>query len=674
MEEQSNNADVGTVLLMLDNKCLPPCYCFETNSREVRSMSPEILDDVLEWASQFKPSPPSMMYMVGAPQELDKEVQEVLEDVAGSVICAPMQITEQEKAGLPFSRTQMVVFPSLADFERDNELVKGRSCVVHIGREEISRWSSAIEIQPTEIVASRIRFRPRNLHLWDKSHLKAYRNQFIELEAFKYHLRAAGIYVQWQLGYSSRCPAMRALVTVGPDGLCYPCPTFYYAGQTNGLGAIKTLSSDKVLLQDSKQTCRLCQSDNCEACLFCESGHATGEVNVCELPTGKDGNTTWQEIIWLKDQSGYMFEDFNTAKNITKEMNISLWTAKQVDDISLEDFVNALQTINQTAHALMKGTPEVSENLMSKYAELVESSPKSQRELFSYEQFTKRLEDIHQKAGTEAETSAASYDSVISQYKQSVRLEQVSRKAVFFEKVYEILLGLVDLSEAVSKHPMRSMGALSIRYGISDAEEKDETEKLSLSEHEVTSIRQLYEIFLAWSFLYNSITDALNYDLYVDREIIEAAQREMTDAKAEMNRWFHNTGIKHDWEYREGYKIAVDFESSVNVSSACYIKNRAIDPELENKNWAPLMQLGGIEKEVVERLTMSVHMPFTKVKHYLSQRLAGLDVERDLAVAVKTMGHCVLDMIRWYKGMAKEHNWPQCFDWRINPDWIIEGK
>ena len=318
MEGQYNNKDAGTVILMLDNKCLPPCYCFETDSHEVRSISPEILDEVLEWVSQFKPSPPSMLYMVGAPQELDIEVQKVLEDVASSVICAPMQTAEQEKAGLPFSNTQMVVFPSLVDFERDNGIARGRSCVVHIGCEEISRWSEVLKAQATEIDVSRMRFRPRNLHQWDRSHLKAYRYQFIKLRVLKYRLYRAGVSVGWELRSFSRCPAMRTLVTIGPDGLCYPCPTFYYAGQTNGLGAFKTLTSDRVFLQNSKQTCRLCQSEYCEACLFWESGHVTGEVTTCELPTGIDRDTSWEEIIRDKDRSGYSWLKiiFMKMKNI----------------------------------------------------------------------------------------------------------------------------------------------------------------------------------------------------------------------------------------------------------------------------------------------------------------------------------------------------------------------
>ena len=679
MEGQYNNKDAGTVILMLDNKCLPPCYCFETDGHEARSISPDILNEVLEWTSQFNPSPPGMLYMVGAPQELDEEVQKLLEDVAGSVICAPMGKTEQKKAGLPFSNTQMIVFPSLADFEKDPGIARGRSCVVHIGCEEISRWSSAIKVLTRNAAILHMRFRPRNLHLWDRSHLEAYKNQFIELKTLKCQHYAAGIIDGWELSSFSRCPAMRTLVTIGPDGLCYPCPTFYHAGQTNGLGAIKTLTSDKLFAQNPKQACRLCRSEYCEACLFWESGHVTGKVKICELPTGMDGDTSWEEIIWLKDRSGYMFESFKSksASSISENTvleNKSLWAPEQVDDISLEDFVSALKSINQTAQALMKGTTEVSEDLISQYEKLIDSAPKTQRSSFSYEQFTKSLEEIHQKTRTENHGAAEEYNKIINQYRKSDIGDKISRKAFFFERTKEILLGFVELSEAVKEHPLSSRRALPIRDSIPDTEIEDEIEKLSLSEHEVTSIQELYETFLGWEYTYNKLTEDLHRGFDVDREIIELAQKNMIEAKVRMNHWFHHTGKQHEWKYREGYHIAVDFESNITVSSVHYKKILHRSPELKNKNWTQIIQLDGIEKEVIERLTMILQTSFTKVKQCLSQHLAGLDIERDLAVLVKTLGHGLLDSSRWFHGMAREHNWPNYFQWRVNSDWIVEGK
>ena len=393
--------------------------------------------------------------------------------------------------------------------------------------------------------------------------------------------------------------------------------------------------------------------------------------NVCELSTGED--MSWEKIISLKDQSGYIFESFQSISidQNTGEENKSLWASKQVDDISLEDFVSALQAINQTADALMKGNAEVPENFISQYEKLVESEPKTPKTLFSYEQFTKNLEDIYLKKETMTAEVGKEYDSIISQYK----VDQVSRKAFFFEKVKESLLGLVMLSEEVSKHQSDSKRTLlPIRNSITEAKEEDKAGKLLLSEREAISIRQLYEIFLAWNFLYGNITQELQDGFELDREIIEVVQREMTEAKAEMQRWFHNTGIKHDWEYREGYNIAVDFESSINISSACYQKIWHRSPELENKNWIPVMKLDGIEKEVIERLTMLVQTFLSNVKDCLVQHLTGMGTERDLEVAVKMLGHSVLNMSRWYREISREHNWPQYLNWRVTSDWIVEGR
>jgi hypothetical protein len=274
-----------TVIVMLDNQCASPCYGFDTDQREVHAMSPEILDEVLEWVSHLQPSPPDLLYMVGAPQALGEEVREVLADIAGCVICAPLPRTAQEQAGLPFAATQLVVFPSLAAFEKDPDLLGGRAGVVHLGPEEISRWFQAVRGRTTEV---RLRFRPKHLPGWTRSDLRAYLCQRSELETLQQYLTKAGVSVGWELHAVSRCPARRSLATIGPDGLCYPCPTFYYAGQTAGLGALKTLAGDRVFLPDGEPQCRFCQSEGCEVCLFYASGQAgRGEVTACDFPTEK---------------------------------------------------------------------------------------------------------------------------------------------------------------------------------------------------------------------------------------------------------------------------------------------------------------------------------------------------------------------------------------------------
>jgi hypothetical protein len=673
MEEQTQSHEAGTVIVMLDNQCASPCYSFDTDHREICVMSPKILDEVLEWVSQLQPSPPGVLYMVGAPQTLEQEVRETLEDVAERVICAPMLPAEQERAGLPFAKTQMVVFPSLAEFEKNRDILGGRSGVVHLGPEEVSQWFTTVTAQTTE---AKLRFRLKNLHLWDRSHLKAYHDQRLEIEADRLHLRASGVNVEAGLNSAARCPAHRTLATIGPDGLCYPCPTFYYAGQPHGLGALKSLAGDRVFSQDGEHKCRRCLSERCEACLFYESGHVTaGEVSVCELRPGLDKDASWASIVWLKDQSGYLFDNFksDSFEKLTTEEKDTLWAPKQVDDICVEEFVSALQAINQTTEALIKGTREVADNLISQYGKSVESAPRTPKTLFSYEGLTRTLEDLSTRQGTTAAGGVPAYESVLSQYQHLYQSNQVSRKAFFFETVETILLGLVELSEATKKRQLCWKQMVPIERSTTDAQ-GEATEDLLLSEEEVTSIRQSYEAFLAWRFLCGSVNEELQSGFEVDKEIVEVIHGEVMGARAEVQRWFHDTGIQHGWGDREGYDITIDFESNLNVSRAYYREQRPNRREAADHNWTAVMKLDGIEKDVIDRLTTIAQTLLAQVKGCLVQRMAGAEVERDLEVAIKMLGHSVLNMSRWYAGMAREYRWPDYQNWRVTSEWVIEGR
>lgn len=681
MVEQYSKEYEGTVLLMLDNKCPPPCYYFENGSREICTISPEILDAVLTWVSQFKPSSPGTLYMVGDPCTLDKEVQEMLEAVADSVICTPMNLHDQKESGLPFSETQLVVFSSLKHFEKEHSKNYGRSSVVHIDSEEIPRMFEVLQVQATKNRASKLRLRPKNLHLWDRSDLMAYTKQITELEALQYRLNATGASVYWELSALEKCPAMRSLVTIGPDGLCYPCPTFYYAGQTNGIGAIETLTSDIIFLQSSKQTCQLCQSECCEACLFWESGLVTGKIAVCECSTLINKYASKTEVIRQTDSSGYMFaslqaEKTNAFVNSVSEFCDSLWSASQIDDISFNDFTSALRSLYEVIHEVMKGSTEVSKNLIAKYENLIRSAPKSEKQLYSYEQFAKELEEILQNTEPATEEATGEFDWLISQYESKpVKLALTFRKTFFFEKVKEILLDLVELSEAAKKDPLplRSVLDNSKEEGISDVKEEDEAAKLLLSKQEVVSIRQIYETFLGWNYLHENVVYTLNQGFEIDKEIVEIAKKESSESKRQMQCWFDQASKRHRWAAREGYIYNVDFESNLNVSDACYKKILHTSPKQKAKNWTPVMELDGIEKEVFERVTMLIESSLVTVKQLLTQYFAGLDVEREMKLSIRTLGQNILDRRRWFFGMSRELNWPPYSNWRVQLD-RVEGR
>jgi CXXX repeat modification system protein len=355
-----------------------------------------------------------------------------------------------------------------------------------------------------------------------------------------------------------------------------------------------------------------------------------------------------------------------------EEFRNSLWSAGQIDDISFNDFTSALRSLYEVIDVLMKGSTEVPENLILKYENLIQSAPKSQKQLYSYEQFAKGLEEIFPK--TEATTKeTGEFNHLISQYESKpVRLALKFRKTFFFEQIKHILLGLVEITEAARKHslPLRSVSDNGKEKSISDVKEGNETVKLLLSKQEVESIRQIYETLLGWESLHEHVVDLSNQGFEINKEIIEVAQKEISGAKKQMDRWFNQAGKQHGWAVREGYAYAIDFEYNHNISSAYYKKISHRNPEQKMSNWIPVMQLDGIEREVIDRLIMLKQTSLAMVKELLIQHLAGLDVGQEMELFIQTLGQNEMDYRRWYFGMAKEFSWPPFLKWRFRHDRI----
>lgn len=682
MTREYDHDNIGTILLMLDSICPSPCYCFAACHRGASRMSPETLEAAFGWMSQLKPSPPGIVYMVGDAQALDEGTRRVLNDGADSVICIPMHPTRQSEAGLPFRVTQMLVYSSLAEFERDRGYTGGRSCLIHVGREEISRLSTVLGTEPTRDNIAELRLRPRDLPLWDRSHVKAYQRQLIELRTLQFRLEATGTPVCWELGLPSRCPAMKTLVTIGPDGLCYPCPAFYHAGQSCGLGATETLDNMRLFGRRLDGTCRLCHAPYCEACLFWEMGLAEGEATVCDLHKGMDIRLAKETIIWHSNLSSYMLESLRNEKMVARERDDddeykSLWASGHTDDLSLQDLTTALRSIHQAAHALVRGEVDVLERLVSEYEQDISLAPRSRKILFSHDQFTKALEEIHRQASVGTSGALEISERLISQYDSATDAPAgsmpISRKTFFLQKVRDILLALADLREIIEERPVLFRDGAAGGSNASDAQAQDGMGRLPLSEPEVAFLRSLYEMYLGWMVLHRATADAVQTGFPVEEQR-DVAHKEMVEAGKRMNRWFDEAGKRHGWKQREGYTLAVDFEARLETSWAHYQKIRPGVPGPKNGSWFRIMPLDGIEKEVMERLANLQETALVVVKEYLGQYLEGLDVRDDLEAAVKMLGCRFFDMKRWYYGMAKECNWPDV-EVRASPDFKwVEGR
>ncbi len=278
----TDDEQIGSVLIMLDNQCLSPCCHFDNSDPNLRTMTASILAQVLECVSHFEPASPGVLFQVGNLRALGTEVREILKEGAAGVICAPMVPSDQEDAGLPVRETQTIVFPSLGDLAMRCHVAQGRTCIVHIRREEIPRMYEVMKHLAPAMGRWRVLLRPRELPLWDVSCVNAYREQLTRMRVLRNHLAPGGAPVDWGFQYGLGCPALRSLVTVGPDGLCYPCPAFYYAGRTHAL-TTEDLAMGRVFVRNINRTCRLCRSHSCARCLFWELRYARGQVTPCDI-------------------------------------------------------------------------------------------------------------------------------------------------------------------------------------------------------------------------------------------------------------------------------------------------------------------------------------------------------------------------------------------------------
>ena len=662
-----------TVLVMLDNQCPSPCYCFGSDRRDAYAMSAETLNAVLEWAAHLGPTPPAMLFMVGAPESLDAGAQAILQVVAGSVICASMHPKDQASHGVPFSDSQLVVFSSLGEFEEGHEKAMGRSCVVHVGCEDVPRLSSTMkDSRGLSLIASAIQFRPQELHRWDHSQLQSYRNELIALQEFKYRLRAAGVpTVRWRLIPSLRCPAMENTVAIGPDGLCYPCPAFYYAGQTYGLGPIATLTKDNTFTQSPNRLCRLCQSAPCEACLFWEAGLAGENNNACELVQGMDKELSQGEIIKQRDVSGYLFATLKTMDgedpwiNQGNEQQSYLFTdCEQMDDLSRDDFTDALKAIHGTLCALTEGKKDVADQYLTHYGQAIESIPKAWKSLFAYDRLAGDLEELVQKTDSMSEGDTEPLDAFFAKYDDK-ELSWVSRKVYFLTVVRRIIRDVVVLSEAIHEHRSPGTDMAWYLYTLSQSAVADQRETLSLSAEEVTTIERLYERLLGWEYLCTSVQTGMQQGFDGLHDAAEAAKRKVQAARRDVRRWFDKMIEQHEWKPRKGYSIAIDFDGGMDVSHACYKTDLPATSPGQGA-WSQIMPLEGPEMEVYERIAMLVEERLSRVKEGLQRTMEGSHEDGELEQAVSALGQGVLDVKRWYRAMAAEHDWPRGQEYRVN--------
>jgi radical SAM protein with 4Fe4S-binding SPASM domain len=305
---------------------------------------------------------------------------------------------KQESLGIPFSKNQTVIARNLKELVAQAGNLAGRPVIVHVERSEISKIAEGLLYIQDKIGAVRLCL--RDINLLTDNDLQTYHQQLARIADIGLMKQAMGTEGKLNVlnlsilasntGPTVRCIAGTGFITIGPDGLIYPCPAFYYAGQSHSIGTIRDISDVYRKLGLDQQQCDICGSDRCPGCRFLESSRLAGKERICKVYEAEKRAT--QELIQRVGRSGYLFDCLRTlkarecAKKSQQEGGDSVSAGKQVYEVTFEEFVLALKDFKLAAEALIKGngisTGDEYNGIIERWSELAGIPSESQRSIF----------------------------------------------------------------------------------------------------------------------------------------------------------------------------------------------------------------------------------------------------------------------------------------------------
>jgi hypothetical protein len=274
------------VFVMLSGRALSPCFMFNGDSHENETLlSMDNLKTVLEWSMGGSDQATNLFFLASETVKLDTSVSKFLESFPEQIMVPLLSVQRQKDLQIPFSEKQIVVSPSLKQLVVKKESINGRPVIVHVGSNEIEQIVDHLLSIKDHI--PQITLRLRNAHELNDDQVEIYKKQLSTLKntvELKGILNIGGIsrIHTVEANGKYRCPAGRELVTVGPDGLVYPCPTFYRGGLDGSSLDSLDVSASHFSMLDTEPGC-VCDSDKCPGCEFLKkSGYAKSE-QVCKI-------------------------------------------------------------------------------------------------------------------------------------------------------------------------------------------------------------------------------------------------------------------------------------------------------------------------------------------------------------------------------------------------------
>lgn len=515
------------ILVMMDDDCDSPCFCYHSSVIGQKKISSETLTQILWWASELKPEPPELVFLVHPSETLPNPIIELLAEMPESIACTLVELNQQKKIGIPVLANQTVIVPNIEYFEKYSPDISGRPYVLHVNREDISKLHKILINHHSDNMGH-FTLRPRELHLWDEKDFQLYKEELLEIALYSQRLSAAGKTIETTdifTGRSERCPAGQSMLTIGPDGLFYLCPAFYYAGQNYSIGSMSSTNSyDDIAQQFNNINCDLSNNPNpqCHSCLFYESKLVKSKVDIFDIC--RMNKHIQSELVKRVAGTGYTFEGF--VEDRTKQISKKSWSEgnnlsaeKHICDIEHNEFVSALKDI----YLIAKGDHNTD--------------------------LLRRWKDI---------------PNVLAN----------SRKSVFYKRVSEIFESIVQLKELnPSTTRGEAAGSEFLKYhqkSIKETRPKELPDQI-VSEKELANILTLYKLQLGWEYILSSLRNGESIGL-PGKDLITIAESKLAETKTNVMQWFKKTIERYHWPTKEGWIWQIDFETGSTIVKSAYCR------------------------------------------------------------------------------------------------------
>lgn len=158
----------------------------------------------------------------------------------------------------------------------DDEVPEGATCIIHTSFEELTGHVTTINdwlrrMTRLNVVLTDVdKFKDGNIDSYKKT-LEALADGVIEMYRQSRSVQLNLLTDRLMLTEMNNCGAGESNVTLAPNGKFYLCPAFYYEGEKQDVGDLKSglhIKNPQLLRLDHAPICRQCDAYQCRRCIW----------------------------------------------------------------------------------------------------------------------------------------------------------------------------------------------------------------------------------------------------------------------------------------------------------------------------------------------------------------------------------------------------------------------